>query len=50
MMQKSIRKAIIPQAGLDIIFLLETKVKLKKIILIVDKVTLEYIIEKCVIS
>ena len=49
-MQKRIRKAIIPAAGLGTRFLPATKAQPKEMLPIVDKPTLQYIIEECVAS
>ena len=49
-MQKKIRKAIIPAAGLGTRFLPATKAQPKEMLPIVDKPTLQYIIEECVAS
>ena len=44
-MEKKIRKAIIPAAGLGTRFLHETKAQPKEMLPIVDKTTLQYISE-----
>ena len=49
-MGKKIRKAIIPAAGLGTRFLPATKAQPKEMLPIVDKPTLQYIIEECVAS
>ena len=49
-MTKKIRKAIIPAAGLGTRFLPATKAQPKEMLPIVDKLTLQYIIEECVES
>ena len=49
-MTKKIRKAIIPAAGLGTRFLPATKAQPKEMLPIVDKPTLQYIIEECVES
>ena len=49
-MKKKIRKAIIPAAGLGTRFLPATKAQPKEMLPIVDKPTLQYIIEECVAS
>ena len=49
-MSKKIRKAIIPAAGLGTRFLPATKAQPKEMLPIVDKPTLQYIIEECVAS
>ena len=49
-MDKEIRKAIIPAAGLGTRFLPATKAQPKEMLPIVDKPTLQYIIEECVAS
>ncbi len=49
-MEKNIRKAIIPAAGLGTRFLPATKAQPKEMLPIVDKPTLQYIIEECVAS
>ena len=49
-MDKKIRKAIIPAAGLGTRFLPATKAQPKEMLPIVDKPTLQYIIEECVES
>ena len=49
-MNKKIRKAIIPAAGLGTRFLPATKAQPKEMLPIVDKPTLQYIIEECVAS
>ena len=49
-MEKKIRKAIIPAAGLGTRFLPATKAQPKEMLPIVDKPTLQYIIEECVES
>ena len=49
-MTKKIRKAIIPAAGLGTRFLPATKAQPKEMLPIVDKPTLQYIIEECVAS
>ena len=49
-MDKKIRKAIIPAAGLGTRFLPATKAQPKEMLPIVDKPTLQYIIEECVAS
>ena len=49
-MEKKIRKAIIPAAGLGTRFLPATKAQPKEMLPIVDKPTLQYIIEECVSS
>lgn len=49
-MEKKIRKAIIPAAGLGTRFLPATKAQPKEMLPIVDKPTLQYIIEECVAS
>ena len=46
-MKKKIRKAIIPAAGLGTRFLPATKAQPKEMLPIVDKPTLQYIIEEC---
>ena len=48
--EKKIRKAIIPAAGLGTRFLPATKAQPKEMLPIVDKPTLQYIIEECVAS
>ena len=50
MMGKKIRKAIIPAAGLGTRFLPATKVKSKEMLPIVDKPTIQYIIEEAIAS
>ena len=49
-MEKKIRKAIIPAAGLGTRFLPATNAQPKEMLPIVDKPTLQYIIEECVAS
>ena len=49
-MNNKIRKAIIPAAGLGTRFLPATKAQPKEMLPIVDKPTLQYIIEECVAS
>ena len=49
-MEKRIRKAIIPAAGLGTRFLPATKAQPKEMLPIVDKPTLQYIIEEAVAS
>ena len=49
-MEKKIRKAIIPAAGLGTRFLPATKAQPEEMFPIVDKPTLQYIIEECVAS
>ena len=49
-MSNKIRKAIIPAAGLGTRFLPATKAQPKEMLPIVDKPTLQYIIEECVAS
>ena len=49
-MEKKIRKAVIPAAGLGTRFLPATKAQPKEMLPIVDKPTLQYIIEECVAS
>lgn len=49
-MQKKIRKAVIPAAGLGTRFLPATKAQPKEMLPIVDKPTLQYIIEEAVAS
>ena len=49
-MENKIRKAIIPAAGLGTRFLPATKAQPKEMLPIVDKPTLQYIIEECVTS
>ena len=49
-MENKIRKAIIPAAGLGTRFLTATKAQPKEMLPIVDKPTLQYIIEECVAS
>ena len=49
-MKEKIRKAIIPAAGLGTRFLPATKAQPKEMLPIVDKPTLQYIIEECVAS
>ena len=49
-MKKTVRKAIIPAAGLGTRFLPATKSQPKEMLPIVDKPTLQYIIEECVAS
>ena len=49
-MENKIRKAIIPVAGLGTRFLPATKAQPKEMLPIVDKPTLQYIIEECVAS
>lgn len=49
-MENRIRKAIIPAAGLGTRFLPATKAQPKEMLPIVDKPTLQYIIEECVAS
>ena len=49
-MENKIRKAIIPAAGLGTRFLPDTKAQPKEMLPIVDKPTLQYIIEECVAS
>ena len=49
-MEKKIREAIIPAAGLGTRFLHATKAQQKEMLPIVNKSTLQYIIEECVAS
>ena len=49
-MEKRIRKAIIPAAGLGTRFLPATKAQPKEMLPIVDKPTLQYIIEEAIAS
>ena len=49
-MNKNIRKEIIPATGVGARFLRATKAQPKEMLLIVDKTTLQYIIEECVAS
>ena len=49
-MKETVRKAIIPAAGLGTRFLPATKSQPKEMLPIVDKPTLQYIIEECVQS
>lgn len=49
-MQKKIKKAVIPAAGLGTRFLPATKAQPKEMLPIVDKPTLQYIIEECIAS
>ena len=49
-MQKKVRKAVIPAAGLGTRFLTATKAQPKEMLPIVDKPTLQYIIEEAVAS
>ena len=49
-MNKKIRKAIIPAAGLGTRFLPATKAQPKEMLLIVDKPTIQYIIEEAIAS
>ena len=49
-MQRKIRKAVIPAAGLGTRFLPATKAQPKEMLPIVDKPTLQYIIEEAVAS
>jgi len=49
-MTKKIRKAIIPAAGLGTRFLPATKAQPKEILPIVDKPTIQYIIEEAIAS
>ena len=49
-MRKKIRKAVIPAAGLGTRFLPATKAQPKEMLPIVDKPTLQYIIEEAVAS
>ena len=49
-MSKKIRKAIIPAAGLGTRFLPATKAQPKEMLPIVDKPTIQYIIEEAVAS
>ena len=49
-MKKKIKKAVIPAAGLGTRFLPATKAQPKEMLPIVDKPTLQYIIEECVAS
>ena len=49
-MQKKIKKAVIPAAGLGTRFLPATKAQPKEMLPIVDKPTLQYIIEEAVAS
>ena len=49
-MEKKIKKAVIPAAGLGTRFLPATKAQPKEMLPIVDKPTLQYIIEECVAS
>ena len=49
-MKTKIKKAIIPAAGLGTRFLPATKAQPKEMLPIVDKPTLQYIIEECVAS
>ena len=49
-MRQNVRKAIIPAAGLGTRFLPATKSQPKEMLPIVDKPTLQYIIEECVES
>lgn len=49
-MSKRIRKAVIPAAGLGTRFLPATKAQPKEMLTIVDKPTIQYIIEECVAS
>ena len=47
---KKVRKAVIPAAGLGTRFLPATKAQPKEMLTIVDKPTIQYIIEECVAS
>lgn len=49
-MQRKVRKAVIPAAGLGTRFLPATKAQPKEMLPIVDKPTLQYIIEEAVAS
>jgi UTP--glucose-1-phosphate uridylyltransferase len=49
-MDKRIKKAVIPAAGLGTRFLPATKAQPKEMLPIVDKPTLQYIIEECIAS
>ena len=49
-MQKKVRKAVIPAAGLGTRFLPATKAQPKEMLPIVDKPTLQYIIEEAIDS
>ena len=49
-MSKSVKKAIIPAAGLGTRFLPATKAQAKEMLPIVDKPTLQYIIEEAIES
>ena len=49
-MQKKIRKAVIPAAGLGTRFLPATKAQPKEMLPIVDKPTIQYIIEEAIAS
>ncbi|MGG7214895.1 UTP--glucose-1-phosphate uridylyltransferase GalU [Clostridium nigeriense] len=49
-MEKKIKKAVIPAAGLGTRFLPATKAQPKEMLPIIDKPTLQYIIEECVAS
>lgn len=49
-MKKTVRKVIIPADGLRIRFLLSTKSQPKEMLPIVDKPTLQYIIEEAINS
>ena len=49
-MNKKIRKAIIPAAGLGTRFLPATKAQPKEMLPIVDKPTIQYIIEEAIAS
>lgn len=49
-MKKIIKKAVIPAAGLGTRFLPATKAQPKEMLPIVDKPTIQYIIEECVQS
>ena len=49
-MRKPVKKAVIPAAGFGTRFLPATKAQPKEMLPIVDKPTLQYIIEECVAS
>ena len=49
-MSQTVRKAIIPAAGLGTRFLPATKAQAKEMLPIVDKPTLQYIIEEAIAS
>jgi UTP--glucose-1-phosphate uridylyltransferase len=50
LMMKKVRKAIIPAAGLGTRFLPATKAMPKEMLLIVDKPTIQYIVEEAIAS